>query len=162
MARASLFAICRLRYAASGSGRVSDSVLAKERFCSPQGSSRATCTWDKRRRNFMRAELMTFVVSQVDMCARPLNWSTCVKAGSKASCTASSASATLPRRPRLATSGLLPRRYDSAGAATGKHPQAPGANLPAVRRSQSPSIRRLKRPGCSRERDLTPPPIIIM
>jgi hypothetical protein len=26
----------------------------------------------------MRAELMTIVVSQVDICARPLNWSTCV------------------------------------------------------------------------------------
>ena len=31
----------------------------------------------------MRAELMTIVVSQVDICARPLNWSTCVKAGAK-------------------------------------------------------------------------------
>jgi hypothetical protein len=32
----------------------------------PQGSSRTSCTWDRRRRNLMRAELMTIVVSQVD------------------------------------------------------------------------------------------------
>ena len=80
----------------------------------------------------MRAELMTIVVSQVDICARPLNWSTCVKAGAKR------LEPHLLRRQRCPdTPGWLHLDYFRVATIRPeqlreKHPQAHGANLPPV------------------------------
>jgi hypothetical protein len=94
---ANVVAISWFWYDLSGSGRVSGTNSASGRFCSRLVSSKLICFCTERRRNFMRAELITIVVSHVDNFACPLNWSTCLKANKTASWTASSASATLPR-----------------------------------------------------------------
>ena len=74
VASASVSAISRSRYASSGPGRVSDTVSSSGRSCCASVSSKANCTDVKRRRSFIRAELITIVVSHVDIFACPLNW----------------------------------------------------------------------------------------
>jgi hypothetical protein len=74
VARASVTAISRSQYAFSGPGRVSDTMFSSGRSCCPSVSSKANCTDVKRRRSFIRAELITMVVSHVDIFACPLNW----------------------------------------------------------------------------------------
>src|SRR4029077_6480244 len=123
-------------YASSGSGRVSDSVLAKERFCSTQGSSRATCTWDKRRRNFMRAEVMTIVVSQVDICARPLNWSMC-QGWEQSVLNRIFCVGNVAQTPQAGYIWITSASLRFGRSTRGKYPQARGPNLrPVIRGHQ--------------------------
>ncbi len=77
---------------------------------------------------------MTIVVSQVDIWAHLGSSFELVNVcqGCEQSVLNRTSASTLPSRPRLATSGLLPRRYDSVEAATGKRPQARGPNLPPM------------------------------
>jgi len=55
------------------SPRIRHSVFQGESCC-PSVSSQVNCTDVKRRRNFIRAELITIVVSHVGIFACPLNW----------------------------------------------------------------------------------------
>jgi hypothetical protein len=72
VARASVSAISPSRYASSGPGRVSE-TMSSRRSCCASASSKAIGTDVKRRRSFIRAELITIVVSHVDIFACPLN-----------------------------------------------------------------------------------------